>query len=236
MDLKVLPMLNIRPQIYHNIQKIREIHESFLAQIQTISPMSADPAPEGLPNFLPRSKISKRLSVPGLRGLQSKSLRTRKLKAAFDQHLKALVAEPMECLEVVREIDKLVSHNTQCQLIRKSPKFTFILQSVSFSAYEEFCSNYELLTQDVALLRRSVPNWIVFEQGIEALSKSVASTENRRNDDNRSMLMNDLMIKVYTLLEPEERSFETLTELLADPTPLQISSSSSRPPSKHPCW
>ncbi|KAJ5976311.1 hypothetical protein N7481_010018 [Penicillium waksmanii] len=80
----------------------------------------------------------------------------------------------MECLEVVREIDKL---------------------SVSFSAYEEFCSNYELLTQDVALLRRSVPNWIVFEQGIEALSKSVVSTESRKNDDNRSMLMNDLMIK-----------------------------------------
>jgi hypothetical protein len=67
---------------------------------------------------------------------------------------------------------------------------------VSFLAYEEFCSNYELLTQDVALLRRSVPNWIVFEQGIEALSKSVVSTESRKNDDNRSMLMNDLMIKV----------------------------------------
>jgi hypothetical protein len=74
---------------------------------------------------------------------------------------------------------------------------------VSFSAYEEFCSNYELLTQDVALLRRSIPNWTVFEQGIEALSKSVVSTENRKNDDNRSMLMNDLMIKVcsfFTLI------------------------------------
>lgn len=107
-------MLNIRPQIYHNIQKIREIHENFLAQLQTISPMSAGPIPEGPLDFLPRSSISKRLSVPGLRGLQNRSLRTRKFKAAFDQHLKALVAEPMECLEVVREIDKLVSHYTQC--------------------------------------------------------------------------------------------------------------------------
>jgi len=69
-------------------------------------------------------------------------------------------------------------------------------QSLSFSAYEEFCSNYELLTQDVAILRRSISNWAVFEQGIEALSKSVASTEARKHEDNRSMLMNDLMIKV----------------------------------------
>lgn len=71
---------------------------------------------------------------------------------------------------------------------------------MSFSAYEEFCSNYELLTQDMAIIRRSVPNWAVFDQGIEALSKSVASTESRKHDDNRSMTMNDLMIKVYNFM------------------------------------
>lgn len=67
---------------------------------------------------------------------------------------------------------------------------------MSFSAYEEFCSNYELFSQDVAILRRSVPNWTVFDQGIEALSKSVASMESRKHEENRSMSMSDLMIKV----------------------------------------
>lgn len=67
---------------------------------------------------------------------------------------------------------------------------------MSFSAYEEFCSNYDLFTQDLAILRRSVPNWATFDQGIEALSKSVASMETRKNEDNKSMTLSDLMIKV----------------------------------------
>lgn len=71
-----------------------------------------------------------------------------------------------------------------------------VLQSVSFTAYEEFCNNYELLTQDVALLRRSVPNWGVLDQGIEALSKSAGSVESRKSDENKSMTLNDLLIKV----------------------------------------
>lgn len=53
-----------------------------------------------------------------------------------------------------------------------------------------------MLTQDVAILRRSIPNWAVFDQGIEALSKSVASVESRKHEENKSMTMNDLMIKV----------------------------------------
>lgn len=73
---------------------------------------------------------------------------------------------------------------------------------MSLSAYEEFCSNYELFSQDVAILRRSVPNWTVFDQGIEALSKSVASMESRKHEENRSMSMSDLMIKVDLISRP----------------------------------
>jgi hypothetical protein len=36
----------------------------------------------------------------------------------------------------------------------------------------------------------------MFDQGIEALSKSVASIESRKHEDNKSMTMSDLMIKV----------------------------------------
>ena len=68
---------------------------------------------------------------------------------------------------------------------------------MSFSKYEEFCNNYDLLTQDIAILRRSVPNWSMYDQGIEALSKSVASVESRKHEENKAMSMNDLMIKVW---------------------------------------
>lgn len=120
-------MLNIRPQIYINIQNIREIHERFSAQLKSISPMSAGPISEGPPDYFLRGSISKRLSVSGLKGLQSRSLRTRKFKAAFDQHLKGLVAEPLECLEVVREIEKLVSHFPQLLYLKWAFRLTGML-------------------------------------------------------------------------------------------------------------
>ena len=60
----------------------------------------------------------------------------------------------------------------------------------------DFCSNYEQLTEDVDILRQSVPNWSVLENGIEALSKSVASIENQAVEQNKSMLLHDLLIKV----------------------------------------
>ncbi|KAJ5679848.1 hypothetical protein N7462_008092 [Penicillium macrosclerotiorum] len=169
----VLSIFNTRPQIYHNIQRIREIHERFLTQLQTISPMSASQSPEGASDLLSRG-VSK-LDLPGLKGLQNRSLRTRNFKATINQRLQAFAAEPVEALEVAREIDKL---------------------SLLFSSYEEFCRNYDLFAQDMALLRRSIPNWAMFDQGIEALSKSVASMESRKNEYNKSMTMSDLMIKV----------------------------------------
>ena len=103
-------MLDTRPQIYHNIHRIREIHERFLALLQTASPMSALPLPDEASDLVSRG-LSKRLStldLPGLKGLQNRSLRTRKLKASTNQRFKALAAESLEGLEVAREIEKLV--------------------------------------------------------------------------------------------------------------------------------
>lgn len=49
------------------------------------------------------------------------------------------------------------------------------------------------------MLRDSVSNWSFFDQGIEALSKSVAPMENRRPEEHKSMTVNDLLIKVCPL-------------------------------------
>jgi hypothetical protein len=40
----------------------------------------------------------------------------------------------------------------------------------------------------------------MFDQGIEALSKSVASIESRKHEESKSMTMGDLMIKVSFLV------------------------------------
>lgn len=114
LGFQVLSILNARPQIYHNIQRIREIHERFLNQLQLTTPMSASSATEGVSDLVSRG-LSKGLGVmdlAGLKNLQNRSLRTRSLKASIKQRLKSLTAEPLEALEVAREIDKLVSYGT----------------------------------------------------------------------------------------------------------------------------
>ncbi|CAG8905763.1 unnamed protein product [Penicillium egyptiacum] len=173
----ILTIFDTRREIYGNIQEILGIHERFLTQLQTASPLSAPQAQHAGASELASRGITKRigtLDLGSLKGLQQRSLRTRSLKASVNQRLLALTAEPAEALEVAREVGKL---------------------SLSFPTYDQFCSNYELLTQDVALLRRSIANWTIYDQGIEALSKSVASTERRRQEDNKSMTLNDLLIK-----------------------------------------
>lgn len=74
--------------------------------------MSASSATEGVSDLVSRG-LSKSLGVmdlAGLKNLQNRSLRTRSMKASIKQRLKALAAEPLETLEVAREIDKLVSN------------------------------------------------------------------------------------------------------------------------------
>lgn len=86
------------------------------------------------------------------------------------------------------------------------------MQSKSFKLYEDFCCNFELLLQDVSLLRGSIPNWEAFEGGIESLSKSVTSLENKLLTDNRSMSLSDLVVKVFPT--PASRSaISVLTSL-----------------------
>ncbi|OQE01778.1 hypothetical protein PENSOL_c003G02775 [Penicillium solitum] len=173
----ILTIFDTRREIYDNIQEILGIHERFLTQLQTASPMSVPRAQQAGVSELTSRGITKRIGtidLGSLKGLQQRSLRTRSLKASVNRRLMALTAEPKEGLDVARELGKL---------------------SLSIPVYDQFCSNYELLTQDVALLRRSISNWTIYDQGIEALSKSVASTERRRQEDNKSMTLNDMLIK-----------------------------------------
>lgn len=109
---KVLSIFETRPEINQNIQQILGIHENFLAQLQTLSPMSSSRATDGASDLATRG-LSKRLGgidLSGLKGLQNRSLRIRNFKASIDQRLKAMQAEPLEALEVARAVENLASY------------------------------------------------------------------------------------------------------------------------------
>lgn len=52
------------------------------------------------------------------------------------------------------------------------------------------------MTEDVSLLCKSISTWQIFDMGIEALSKSVAPINNRRDEGNACFTLKDLLIKV----------------------------------------
>ncbi|PYH46918.1 putative Rho guanyl nucleotide exchange factor [Aspergillus saccharolyticus JOP 1030-1] len=167
-------IFSVRPEIYYNVQQLRDIHEDFLARLRKLTPISNLAGAE-FDNLVPQP-THKHLSALelGFKALHSKSLRSRSFKASVNSRLRALAAETREALEVAQAVGKL---------------------SRNFSTYKLFCSSYGLLSFDVELLRSSVPNWRIFDLGIEALSKSVASIDRQAHEEHRSMALDDLLIK-----------------------------------------
>ncbi|KAJ9236300.1 hypothetical protein DTO166G5_4062 [Paecilomyces variotii] len=168
--------LPARPTICHTLQKIRRIHEIFLEQLRIISPKSEEPV-DGEISKLPVRTLHEKWSSMDLghfRRPHNRSLRTRNLKATVDIRIKAVAADPFEARIVARELDRL---------------------SLGFPSYEDFCGNYGLLTEDLAIIRRSHPSWGIYDRGIEALCKAVASKDGQKPEECKAMTLNDLLIK-----------------------------------------
>ncbi|KAL6235894.1 hypothetical protein BDW75DRAFT_250546 [Aspergillus navahoensis] len=191
--LDLLLIIQARPEIYHNVQRIRESHESFLKRTRSLIPTSN----------IPRMQLERMMNYGAqkrpdlsIKALQHRSLRAQSLKASIDRRLKQLASEANEALVVAREIGYL---------------------SKSFIYYKEFCERYDLLVEDIAVLRNSVPNWQAYEQGIEALTKSAASMETRSLYDNKSLCLNDILIKDDPSAHDEIRQVvENVREVLAE--------------------
>ncbi|KAL3472142.1 hypothetical protein BJX99DRAFT_262556 [Aspergillus californicus] len=176
-DLKALTnllvLISARPEIYHNVQRIRETHESFLRRIREVSTISSLCEAELERVTLQAQKRSHTVDL-SLKAFQNRSIGTHKLKTSVSCRLKELAGEAKEALRVAQELNVL---------------------SESFVYYKEFCENYKLLVEDTSLLRKSVKNWPEFEQGIEALAKSAASMETRPHYENKALCLSDILIK-----------------------------------------
>ncbi|KAF9886861.1 hypothetical protein FE257_010984 [Aspergillus nanangensis] len=168
----VLCLLFARPEICYGLQQIRDIHENFLSCIRRVTPLST----------LDREEFDTLAFKAGvgttfdsrLRAIGRKSLLSHRFKAMIHSRVTLLAAETNEALEVALQIQALIT---------------------KFKVYEDFFRDYQLLTEDVDVLRRSIPNWAVLDQGIEALSRSIASLEIRALRENKAMSLNDLLIK-----------------------------------------
>ncbi|KAL4875049.1 hypothetical protein BJY04DRAFT_171916 [Aspergillus karnatakaensis] len=167
----LLLMFPARREIYHNVQQIRQTHEEFLRRIRNFTP-NPDSSRMELERMM-HSGAARRPSAVNLniRAFQTWSLRTRAHQASIHRRLTELAAEANEALLIAREIGYL---------------------SESFPHYKELCENCELFRGGSSRLRR---DWQGFDHGIEALTKSTASLETRSLYENKSLCMDDILVK-----------------------------------------
>lgn len=65
-----------------------------------------------------------------------------------------------------------------------------------FFAYEEYGAKYELLVKDVASTYRTLPQWDIYQRGLEALAISLASINSQECQSKKSLTVGDLLVKV----------------------------------------
>jgi hypothetical protein len=65
-----------------------------------------------------------------------------------------------------------------------------------FFVYEEYGAKYEMMLKDVTTASRTIPQWEVYQKGLEALGKSLSSHNHQHQNSKKSMTVGDLVVKV----------------------------------------
>jgi hypothetical protein len=75
--------------------------------------------------------------------------------------------------------------------------FTDLSQQINrFFAYEEYGAKYEMMVKDVASTHRTLPQWDVYQKGVEALAATLSSINNQQERARKGFTVGDLLIKV----------------------------------------
>lgn len=68
-----------------------------------------------------------------------------------------------------------------------------------FFTYEEYGAHWTTMSQDLTTTCKGLQGWNEYERGVEALSKLVASENNRESSSRKALGFSDLLIKVRIL-------------------------------------
>lgn len=82
-----------------------------------------------------------------------------------------------------------------------------------FFAYEEYGAHWTTMSQDLTNMCKGLHGWQEYERGVEALSKIVASKNNRESSSRKALSFSDLLIKARTLFP--ELSISTNIEIIS---------------------
>lgn len=90
--------------------------------------------------------------------------------------------------------------------------------------YEEYGATYEMMIKDIGTAQQAMPNWETYQKGLEALAMALGSSKGSEEGAKKALTINDLLVKVLSLLDSLILLLRALTLATAYTKNLQISS------------
>ncbi|KAF2471073.1 uncharacterized protein BDR25DRAFT_286486 [Lindgomyces ingoldianus] len=171
----------MRALIQQNLSQILQLHQDLLAELHHAVP-HADFTQSAYQETYPvtKAKHIRFHSADMVPGRFAEHKVTRRLRHSLeigrspDRRPRALVADTKTVGNVAKIFNKYMRR---------------------FFAYEEYGAHWTTMSQDLTSLCKGLQGWSEYERGVEALSKLVASDNNRELSSRKALSFSDLLIK-----------------------------------------
>ncbi|KAF2638323.1 hypothetical protein P280DRAFT_404969 [Massarina eburnea CBS 473.64] len=183
MILTAVPSLSAqtRTSIQQNISQILQLHEDLLADLQHAVPQADFTQSTQQETFpVTRAKHIRFHSADLMPGRFVEHKITRKLRHSLDigrspdRRPQGLVIDTKTIGEIAKIFNKHMKR---------------------FFTYEEYGAHWTTMSQNLTSTCRNLHGWQEYERGVEALSKVVASENNRQTSSRKALSFSDLLIK-----------------------------------------
>ncbi|OCL09815.1 hypothetical protein AOQ84DRAFT_375486 [Glonium stellatum] len=191
MLLSSVPSLSSQTQaaIQQNVTQILQLHEDLLGELHKTVPHAEYTQTAGQESYpITKAKHIRFHSADIIPGRLLEAKTSRKLRHSLE------IGRPTNHRPIGLVADTRTAGNV-AKIFNKYMK--------RFFAYEEYGAHWTTMSQDLTLTCKSMPTWQAYERGIEALSKSLASENNREASSRKALTFSDLLIKAickYPLL------------------------------------
>ncbi|GAB1310409.1 Round spore [Madurella fahalii] len=160
----------LRSSVNRNLNDIVELHEGILGQLHRVVPHS-----EYTQLDTPLEQIEYETSRCGHhRSGSLGAVPESKDEISRMQDVPEILSEPQTAAEVAR---------------------IFLKKLNRFFIYEEYGAKYELMVRDVASAHRTIPGWLSYQKGLEALAASLVSADGQADQSRKSLTISDLLVK-----------------------------------------
>ncbi|KAF1955389.1 hypothetical protein CC80DRAFT_505719 [Byssothecium circinans] len=183
MILTAVPTLSaqMRTSIQQNISQILQLHEDLLDELQHAVPQ-ADFTQSAQQETFPvtRAKHIRFHSADMMPGRFAEHKITRRLRHSLDigrspdRRSQGLVMDTKTIGDIAKIFNKHMKR---------------------FFTYEEYGAHWTTMSQNLTSTCRNLHGWQEYERGVEALSKVVASENNRQTSSRKALSFSDLLIK-----------------------------------------